>query len=385
MEKDIRPKFCNECGNSLKANAKFCTGCGHTIGEDLSVDAPKSSVHQSDNFGEVEVLVPIHKSPLFIAGAALLAVLIASIMMFANPKSESDFGISGGATSSSAGDATTASINGQEASFFSTNAETNVRDGPTTDGTNVIRKLIRGEKVTGIVQLGGMDGVSPWLKLTDSSGYISMVNLSASEPPTLALVRDTKRGNWNVEADTDLLIAPDPGSAIVARLKNREQVVVAGVTANGYAEVLRTKGGVGYFLVTDSNDRGGELHATQSTGKESIWQSMQIGANGRYFSGNASDQDIAISLLPPPSGLADGQVTYKNTVTKKTCGSGLRYIGPSGDGFLFKQGPSIIGEITCGVLLDLVITGGMEGAISASWMQNGRTVMGPVQLDEEGE
>ena len=380
-------KFCNGCGKPLKVNAKFCTGCGNTIGGELNASAPIPPTQQSDTSGYAEVLVPVYKRPLVIAGAvaALLVVVIASVMIFAKPKSESDFGSAANEVPSNAADATTASINGQEASFFSTNAETNVRDGPTTDGTNVIRKLIRGEKVTGIVQLGGMDGVSPWLKLTDSSGYVSMVNLTASEPPALTLVRDTKNGNWNVEADTDLLIAPDPNSATVARLKNREKVVVAGVTANGYAEVLRTKGGVGYFLVTDSNDRGGELHATQSTGKESIWQSMQIGANGRYFSGNASDQDIAISLLPPPSGLADGQVTYKNTVTKKTCGSGLRYIGPSGDGFLFKQGPSVVGEITCGVLLDIVITGGMEGAISASWMQNGRTVMGPVQLDEEGQ
>ncbi len=276
-------------------------------------------------------------------------------------------------------------ISGQVASFFSTNVETNVRNGSSTDGTIVVRKLMRSEKVTGIVLLGGKNGMTPWLKLSDGSGYVSMVNLTAAEPP--ALERDLNQKPWNIEQEVDLLISPAPSSAVVAHLHDREQVIIAGVTSNGYAEVLLAKGGVGYFLVSDANDRGGELHEMATSGRGSIWQSFEIGEGGRHFGGHAADQDITISLFPPPSHWADGQVHYINTVTKKNCSSGLRYIGPSGDadGYLFKQRPIAVGAATCGALLDIIVTGGMEGAINASWVQNGRSVMGPVLLEEESE
>ena len=119
-----------------------------------------------------------------------------------------------------------------------------LRDAPNIAGSNVIGKLTRGSEANGAVVPGAADG-EYWLKLADGSGFVSLVNLTELQVPALQ-----KAFNQKIIVLTGaatLLASAQRGAPILARLPKNTAITASGITANGYLEVIRKQGGVGYI------------------------------------------------------------------------------------------------------------------------------------------
>jgi hypothetical protein len=273
-------QFCISCGATLRPTVKFCTSCGVGVAEGTETSAG----FEADIGGTTPQAVdadassdPTSKMPWIIGGSVLALLVAYAIFMafFAPKKSDVMDGADAAMSAAAAAASTNPAITGQAADMYIV-ADANVRDQPTAQGSSIVTKLMRGTKINGTLQIGA-DGTSAWMKLTDGTGYIGAVNLNTNAPPKLAKAfADMK---WNVEESTDLHATPDANSAVVAHLNMRDQVTLAGVTENGFAEAKRSKGGVGYFLVTGSNDRTGALAVAAVSGSFSVSQTMTLSFN----------------------------------------------------------------------------------------------------------
>lgn len=132
---------------------------------------------------------------------------------------------------------------GQPANAYITR-QTFVRNSPASGGV-AVGELLRGEYVTGTWSVGS-DGISRWLRLNSGrfvDQYLWSENLSEVAPPTLA---QTLSGTLTVERSSQLLARPADGSALLTTLSPGTRVQVSGETYDGWVEVLRPRGGVGY-------------------------------------------------------------------------------------------------------------------------------------------
>jgi hypothetical protein len=240
--------FCGACGSSLKPNLKFCTSCGAVIEPRLV----------EEHLGEESTGVLAQAHWVIVGLIAVSLIGGALFYALAQPKAE----ICGHATTTAAagcGDAA-AVIDGTQKTLYVV-ADANVRERATAiegSGSAILRKVLRGTSVSGVIEIGE-DGQKQWLKLTEG-GFVSLVNLSNQVPPPLAQTFANRA--WQIEVPTDLLERPDATDSFVGRLDAGNRVFLAGVTENGYAEVKRAKGGVGYFLITPATDSRGALGVT---------------------------------------------------------------------------------------------------------------------------
>jgi uncharacterized protein YgiM (DUF1202 family) len=123
-------------------------------------------------------------------------------------------------------------------------AQANIRDKPTTLGSNITGKLARGSSVTGKIILGE-DGTSEWLELTDGQGYIGMVNLSQQERP--AIIKALGDVNWTADQQIEIWSEPTASATLIDRVQPGTVLALFGLTANDYIEIKLKKGGVGYI------------------------------------------------------------------------------------------------------------------------------------------
>ncbi len=254
---------CPACGNHNNASARFCRHCGAAMdgSKPGGTDAPSLSkttfdTAEHDDWSDAP---PFWKRPWFIA--ALLVVIVAGCSGAWYVRNQPATLPCVGSDASSrpeCAQAAEAAVTGESQEMFLV-ADANIRDQATAIASNVITKLLRGAKVSGVMQFGA-DGESRWLKLSDGRGFVGATNLSSSTPPELSRVFDNMA--WNVEGATELLVRPEAGSQIVASLASGEGTTLAGVTTNGYAEAKLKQGGVGYFIITGQNDATGVLSGT---------------------------------------------------------------------------------------------------------------------------
>lgn len=120
-------------------------------------------------------------------------------------------------------------------------ADANVRDKPTTAGSNVVSKLKRGSEVKGDVVAGAKG--DQWLKLEGQEAYISMINLTKDAP--VALV-STSSSDATIKMQCPVLVRPEAGAAVKVTLASGAKVKITGLTENGYAEFALPRGGSGY-------------------------------------------------------------------------------------------------------------------------------------------
>lgn len=121
--------------------------------------------------------------------------------------------------------------------------EVNIRDQPTTVESNIIGKLPRGSAVTGALKMG-MDGTGGWFELAEGKGFISDVNLSETEPPTL--VKSLGDRIWTADSAIEIWSQPD-SSNLIDRISAGTKLTLSGLTDNDYIEIKLKKGGVGYI------------------------------------------------------------------------------------------------------------------------------------------
>lgn len=128
--------------------------------------------------------------------------------------------------------------------LYYTALEANIRDRASTQGSMILGKAARGESLPGKVVLGE-DGTSDWLQLAEGKGFVALVNLSETPPPEL--VRPLGDKKWIANAAIEIWAQPDAASILIDRAAAGAELTLAGLTANDYAEVKLSQGGVGYI------------------------------------------------------------------------------------------------------------------------------------------
>lgn len=122
--------------------------------------------------------------------------------------------------------------------------EVNIRDKPTTVGSNIIGKMPRGSALSGAAKVGE-DGTTDWLELSEGKGFVAVANLDDVKPPELLQplgdkiwVTDTRVDIYGPSTDNELIESAPPGT----------RLVLSGLIANGVLEVKLPDGRFGYIL-----------------------------------------------------------------------------------------------------------------------------------------
>jgi hypothetical protein len=138
-----------------------------------------------------------------------------------------------------AGDASTPG-----AQIFFAMTEVNLRDRPSTTGSNILGKLPRGAQVTGTIQPGATpDG--PWLQLSDGNGFVALTNMSESRPPVLA--KSLNDQSWVADGLIDVWATTLADSNLLDRLREGTKLTLIGTTADNFIEVKLADGRYGYL------------------------------------------------------------------------------------------------------------------------------------------
>lgn len=119
----------------------------------------------------------------------------------------------------------------------------NIRDKPTTKGSNIIGSLPRGSAASGQMQIGAT-AQDKWLELADGAGFISAVNLSDKTPPQIAKSLNDKI--WTTDGPVDIWTSPR-GGEIIDRVAKDTPLILVGLVAGDYIEIKLRAGGVGYI------------------------------------------------------------------------------------------------------------------------------------------
>ena len=240
--------FCSECGSTLSQDARFCGACGTPVqgkAKDVVGGAEDSApvvpvVHDNQAQDDAGPPPASRKAPMLLAGAALLAVAIGGGAWL---------GLSSTGTTDEAGQEAASGpqeVATERLSFFAV-AEANLRDAPTLDGSKVVGSLKRGEKATGTLVLD--DRGKQWLKIGDAGRFVSLANLSKSQPPALASLDGSDR---ITTGSCPVLETTAAEAAVKVTLKPGAAVRLIGATADGFTEFALPGGGVGYVGPSDA-------------------------------------------------------------------------------------------------------------------------------------
>jgi zinc-ribbon domain len=252
-------KFCTSCGAELPPEARFCGGCGASVGavdaERVPVESPNMAplpppasesvyvppVYEAaavaygfENLGEPKSNLKVILGGT-LAAFALLGVLYYFIFV------RDDIAENAGGTPTA--ETKPAEVLVQSKQFFAV-TQANIRDTATAVGSTVIGKLPRGTAVSGKIILG-VDGTSDWLELDEAKGFVGVVNLSDTAPPTLSKMLGDKI--WAADTVIAIYTKPDVSSTLVDRTAVGTKLTLVGLTANDFIEIKLSKGGVGYI------------------------------------------------------------------------------------------------------------------------------------------
>lgn len=198
---------------------------------------PSSGVHDEVSLGEVrekEAQLASHKTGIALTGAALLAIAIGGGIWLglSGPDNNVEIGGEPSPTKEEPAD--------QSASLFAV-AEANLRDRPTLRGSTIIGALKRGERATGLLMSD--ERGKAWLKLDRTGQFVSLANLSKTQPPRLKTLDGS---DLVTTARCSVLDAPAAGAMTKKILKTGAAIRLVGSTADGFAELALPGGGVGY-------------------------------------------------------------------------------------------------------------------------------------------
>jgi uncharacterized protein YgiM (DUF1202 family) len=265
-------KYCIQCGAMLDAGARFCGACGASVPVgDVAIseehppaqsvtDAPSEPAEQVAN-GEAAAAdeasisaaaEPAYSQPaedhgeiaekkgpnrlLIGGGVGILALLVGYYFLFLRDD-----------MSSGLEDRVSAAPKQVEevvAKEYYAVADANIRDKASAQGTSILGKVARGNSVSGNAILGE-DGTSDWLQLADGRGFVAMVNLSETAPPTLVKMLGDKK--WTTNGLIEIWSQPDTASTLLDRVGPGTTLSLFGITANDFIEIKLKKGGVGYI------------------------------------------------------------------------------------------------------------------------------------------
>lgn len=214
-------KTCASCGSANPSSAAFCASCGQALKPKTAKKSPKSAAGR-------RWMMPVA------AGAILLVMGGLYFWLFIADDMRASAG-------SGAIEAAEASRPGAQVFFAMTDA--NLRDKPTTTGSNILGKLPRGSQVTGTIQSsGGAEG--GWLELSDGNGFVALINLSQYKPPVL--VKSLNDQSWVADGLIDVWATTLPDSDLLDRVREGAKLTLVGTTADNFIEVKLASGRYGY-------------------------------------------------------------------------------------------------------------------------------------------
>lgn len=225
-------RFCSSCGAALRETARFCGECGIPVSDEHVEGDPETVI------GAEAAIVAAKKGSnwLLIGGsAAILLLLLLYYWIFIRDD-----------VVTVATPAPTEKIAAKEVveTFYFAVADANIRDKPTTLGTTITGKQIRGTSAPGVI-ITGVDGTTPWLELAEGKGFIAMSNLSETEPPKIAKPLGDKI--WVSDRAMDILAQPNASAPVLDRIAAATPITLFGLTGNDFIEIKLKKGGVGYI------------------------------------------------------------------------------------------------------------------------------------------
>ena len=238
-------KFCIQCGTALNEVARYCGNCGAVVpAVDNSVPSsayvpPAAPVMEQQSYASDEVSES-KKGPnclLIGGGVGLLLLLLLYYFLFLHDD------MAGNSLEDRVRPAPVAKEAAIDKQYYAV-ADANIRDKPTTQGSTVTGKLLRGTATTGKM-IVGEDGTSDWLELADGKGYIATVNLSEIQPPEI--VKSLGDKSWTTDQSIEIWAQPDVASTPIDRVAAGTTLSLFGLTANDFIEVKLKKGGVGYL------------------------------------------------------------------------------------------------------------------------------------------
>lgn len=118
----------------------------------------------------------------------------------------------------------------------------NIRDRPTTTGSNIIGKLPRGSAISGVLEVSE-DG-SEWLELSEGKGFVATVNLIDTQPPEI--VQPLGDRSWVADARIDIY-GPATDSELIDSVSKGAKLTLSGLTDTGLLEVKLADGRLGYI------------------------------------------------------------------------------------------------------------------------------------------
>jgi hypothetical protein len=121
--------------------------------------------------------------------------------------------------------------------------EVNIRDRPTTVGSNIIGKLPRGSAISGVLKVS--DDGSEWLELSEGKGFVATVNLVDLQPPEI--VQSLSDQTWMTDSRIDIYTA-GTDNELLDSVTAGTKLTLTGLTANGVLEVKLPDGRIGYIL-----------------------------------------------------------------------------------------------------------------------------------------
>jgi len=126
---------------------------------------------------------------------------------------------------------------------------TRLRDNTTADGSQVLSDLTRGERLEGKWVMGS-DGETPWLE-TEWQGRTAYAwgrNLAATELPVLT---EPMQGERLLATGAIVREGPADASEVLDTVSASTEVEPVGGVGNGWVEIARSGGGVGYVKASD--------------------------------------------------------------------------------------------------------------------------------------
>ncbi len=119
----------------------------------------------------------------------------------------------------------------------------NIRDKPSTSGSNIVGALARGEAALGQLKTG-TNVKDNWLELADGRGFVSAVNLSEAAPPPI--IKPLGDKIWKTDSPVDIFSTPG-GVDILSRVGKDTPLTLVGLVQGDFIEIKLKAGGTGYI------------------------------------------------------------------------------------------------------------------------------------------
>lgn len=220
---DGAPTGCPTCGHVAVEGARFCVECGH----DFENPAPADRA-------PVRLLSRVPKAAL-VGGLVALVLVVGGV----------SWAVVGG--NLSAGPSVAGMPRGRQTVWVT--RTTRLRDMPTADGSQVLSDLTRGQRLEG-KWIMGSDGETPWLETEwqGQTAYAWSRNLTDAELPTLT---EPMEGERLLAAGAVVRERPNDSTEALDTLTASTEVEPVGGVGNGWVEIVRTGGGVGYVKASE--------------------------------------------------------------------------------------------------------------------------------------